>query len=1578
MIGNTPTMLVALLLLLGPMFQGIEVGPVEHPDEFDEKSLDETGLLFSPRGHDLLSNVGGYFTENLGQYGEGAGSFYCMGDPLSVSMGSGWVAYYHEPSDGAEGVMVKVDFGEEGLIEPIGRMPLSYPTNFLMGNDPSKWVVAARSYREVVYVGIYEGIDLVYRFEEGKLKYDFMVEPFADISQIQMRYHGHDDLSIDGANGDLVIGTSVVNLVDMAPVAFQERQAKEDLVSRYVLLDEGTVSFEVDGHDPSLPLVIDPGLDFSTYLGGNNVEGTASAVDENGNVYLGGHTSSTNFPTTAGVISKDHKGIRDAFVCKLKADGSDLIFSTFIGTSEDDAGLGIALDDAKNIVLAGVTLGTDFPTTSGAFQTKLKGRGDAFVLKLNHNGSRIIFSTLLGGSDTEVESALEPAMMSNGDVMVVGITDSSDFPGVTGCYDPSANGGIDTFAARVNHNGTQLLKATYLGGDGMDFCWWKPLEVDEQDEVYIAYATDSTDIQTSQDAFQRVNKGYNDTALIKLDGNLTEMRYSTYLGGSDHDGPSSLEVDDSGCAYVVGWTWSLRYPTTPGAYDVTYDWSQHMEGFITKMKPDGSAPEFSTYFGNEGEESLIDVSLGDNGFVYFTMFSNSTRLPTTEFAYSDTNNGKWDTYLGVLDGENQTIRYGTFIGGSEDEGDTAMVHVQGNKVTIADHTWSADYPVTPGAFQRQSTFNGDLVVARFDVALSDPHLSSPPVNLTARLVDATVELEWSPPLDKGGYNLWGYWLFRGEANGTMTRLRELGPLATNHTDPPPELGKTYYYNISAFSPAGESGRSNTVNVTFVLPPGPPTGLEAEAGCGTVRLHWTSPAFTGGLPVGFHVFKGTTSTNTEHLISLGAVEEFTDDAVVSGQTYYYKVAAFNSMGNSSFTPVVQAFPMGPPDMPLNTIATPGDMSIELRWEPPYNDGGRAISGYEILRGFDPVSLSSLVILNGTTQSFIDGSLQTGVTYFYAVRAINELGTGPMGLIVNATPTGPPGIPFTFEVIAGDGHVRLSWESPVDDGGSPILGFTIHRGLSRAQLVTLAHVDGANQTFNDTGLMNGQALFYAVSAFNLVGDGPRTSVIEATPQGLPDAPGNVVAWAGHGVVHLTWLRPNRDGGSDVTHYAIYRGTAPEELEPLVTLDQSRLSYDDTDVSLGTTYHYAVAAVTAVGEGPLSGSVSGTPFTVPSAPTDLEVDYDNGAVVLSWTLPGDDGGNAIGSYRVYRGTDPSLMALLVEVPFETQLVDSNVVPGTTYYYVVSALNEAGEGAWTQAMAAYPALPIKTPGPPHSLKGSVDGEVVVLTWFPPLDIGGSPVSGYVIFRGPSGNDLREVARVGDVLMYRDKGRDADRTYHYAVTAENSFGTGELSEVVQVHIEASDVVLPPLTPLLLFVIVIVVIFGILLGASLASEPFKYSMTLLLLPLFTRFTRDQVLDNKNRHAIHGLIIDNPGIHFNAIIKEYNLPLGVATYHLDVLEREEFIQSVRDGRRKCFYTTDTKIPNGGLRKTPEEIRKTVMVLVKERPGISQKQLIRELGVDRKTLGYHISMLLREDMLRSSKQGRFTVYHPNKRK
>jgi hypothetical protein len=269
------------------------------------------------------------------------------------------------------------------LLEGRGELPGRY--NYLMGNDPSHWHTDVPAYGALRYHGLYPGVDVEVKEHAGRLEYDLLLEPGADLRRIVVRCEGAQSLSLD-EDGSLVAATAAGPLTQPKPATYQIGASGEwmPVDCSFLILDEEHFGFEARSWDPHAPLVIDPGLTYSTFLGGSNQDvAFAIAVDSGGAAYVTGQTASSDFPTTPGAFDTSRNGgIYDAFVTKLDASGSALVYSLLFGGSDNELAYGLAMDGAGAACVTGWTDSSDFPTTPGAFDTSFNSR-EAFVTKFN-------------------------------------------------------------------------------------------------------------------------------------------------------------------------------------------------------------------------------------------------------------------------------------------------------------------------------------------------------------------------------------------------------------------------------------------------------------------------------------------------------------------------------------------------------------------------------------------------------------------------------------------------------------------------------------------------------------------------------------------------------------------------------------------------------------------------------------------------------------------------------------------------------------------------------------------------------------------------------------------------------------------------------------------------------------------------------------------------------------------------------------------------------------------------------------------------------------------------------------------
>ncbi len=422
------------------------------------------------------------------------------------------------------GVAFQVEFlGGGANVGPQGEVPQVGRVNYLIGSQPSDWSTDRPTYKELVYHGIYSGIDARFGFADSLLKSEFVIAPGGDPTAVRLRYTGLGSPQID-LQGDLRFASEHGEFFEKSPTAFQMRgTTRVEIPARFTISVDGSVGFSVGAFDPTLALIIDPLVAYSSYIGGHGDSvATAVAVDPSGNVYVAGWTDSQDLKVTSP-FQRFNAGSVDAFVLKLNPAGNTLLYATYIGGTGDDRAYGIAVDSAGNAVLTGSTTSSNFPTHV-PIQSGLLGSRDAFVLKLNAAGNSLTFSTYLGGAGQETGYGV--ALDSQGNAYVTGDTNSSNFPTKTP-FQVSNNGGQDAFVVKMSSAGV-LTYGTYLGGSGNEHA--TAIAVDSAGSAYITGGTFSSNFPIAN-AFQAANAGGQDAFVTKLGSAGNSLGYSTYLGG---------------------------------------------------------------------------------------------------------------------------------------------------------------------------------------------------------------------------------------------------------------------------------------------------------------------------------------------------------------------------------------------------------------------------------------------------------------------------------------------------------------------------------------------------------------------------------------------------------------------------------------------------------------------------------------------------------------------------------------------------------------------------------------------------------------------------------------------------------------------------------------------------------------------------------------------------------------------------------------------------------------------------------------------------------------------------------------
>ena len=619
--------------------------------------------------------------------------------------------------------------------------------NYFIGRDPSGWQSNIPTYGAVIYRDLYPGIDLLYYGNEGHLKREFRIVTGADPGSIAFRYNGISGISVDG-DGSLNITTVHGAFRESPPVSYQDIGGQRVNVSvRYAVTSPESARLVTGLYNPAYPLIIDPKLDYSTFYGGTSNDGglrtslrgeieqrDSVTVDTNGNAYVTGYTQSHDFRVTSGVYQTTAGGLgnatdQDAFVLKLNPAGSSPVWATYLGGLGDDAGDAIAVDASGNVVVTGFTESTNFPTTAGAFNTGPPVSFDAFVTKLNSDGSALIFSTYFGGND--VDQAMGVAMDSAMNVYITGGTASDNFPTTPGVVNTTniAGGGTNTiFVAKLKPDGSAPIYSTYYGGgseaDGHS------IAIDSDGNAYVIGHTSATNFPTSTGAFQTARTGGEEAVIVKLNPTATGVIFSTYFGGSSNEFGNFIAVNDTTRNITfTGQTASTNLPITSGAANTTKIGGT--DAFVAEMNPAGSALIYSTYYGGTGDDFGVGLALDPSGDAYVAGYTASSNFRVTSDAFQKTyGGGAFDPFLLRLNPSGSSPVYSTYFGGSaEDDAFGIALDLSGNAYVVGS-TFSNNFPNTTGAANRSfigSSGNSDAFIFKF---FMNPPISNFTANTT--------------------------------------------------------------------------------------------------------------------------------------------------------------------------------------------------------------------------------------------------------------------------------------------------------------------------------------------------------------------------------------------------------------------------------------------------------------------------------------------------------------------------------------------------------------------------------------------------------------------------------------------------------------------------------------------------------------------------------------------------------------------------------------------------------------------------------------------------------------------------------
>ena len=672
-----------------------------------------TSTSIEHRAREAMAGMPLQFIPNTGR-APGEVAFYLPGSHTSVWFTpQGLTASLSMPGQGSDRWTVALDFIGAAPVVPIGTGPSSSNVSYFNGS-PDRWATGVPAFTAVTYPQLWPGIDLTYTGRDGRLKYEFVVHPGADPSQIRLAYRGAGAPALN-PGGDLVLTTPAGAVTDERPYTYQQvGGARQQVASAYALGEGGahTYGFAVGHYDTTLPLVIDPAvLVRSGYIGSTGFEhALGAATDASGSLYVTGETNGTeaSFPVTVGPDT-GYNGTGDAFVAKITPDGSGFAYVGYIGGNGFDQGMGIAVDGTGAAYISGMTGSTEatFPVTGGPDTTYNGGERDAFVAKVSPDGAGLEYAGYIGGAANDLARGI--AVDSTGAAYLTGQTNSTEatFP-VAGGVDNTYNGGAnDAFVAKVNPDGTGLQYAGYIGGNDDDLGFG--LAIDAAGAAYVSGQAASTQatfpVATGPDL--TFNGGFFDAFVTKVNPGGSGLAYSGYIGGNGLDGSYAIAVDSAGAAYLTGGTISAgaTFPVA-GGLDATYNGGL-TDAFVAKVVPSGANLAYAGYLGGAGYDVGFGIAVDASGAAYVTgeTASTQTTFPVTGGPDATFNGGGLDAFASKIRPDGSGLEYSGFIGGAGYDQGLALTLGTGGELYVVGET-SSTPPSFPVATGPDLTYNG--------------------------------------------------------------------------------------------------------------------------------------------------------------------------------------------------------------------------------------------------------------------------------------------------------------------------------------------------------------------------------------------------------------------------------------------------------------------------------------------------------------------------------------------------------------------------------------------------------------------------------------------------------------------------------------------------------------------------------------------------------------------------------------------------------------------------------------------------------------------------------------------------------
>ncbi len=975
----------------------------------------------------------------------------------------------------------------------------------------------------------------------------------------------------------------------------------------------------------------------ATYYGGAGTDAVVNlVVDGTGYCYIGGWTSSEDLPITNNNIDDDYSGGDiSAFLFKINPMMSQLSYSTYISTAEDDRINGLDVDEAGNAYITGMTRSDEFPLSSDPLDSTYEGSSECFFMKINSNCNQILYSSFLGGSDGEGGYGLE--LDSDGNIWLTGITYSDGFPATSGVYQTTNKGGGDIFVTQLNGTDFTIMKSTFIGGSSRD----GPIDMvlDPFNRVTIVGDLSSMDFPVTSDAIQSVYKGgSNDGFVVSISYDLKDLLYSTYIGGDGwFDATLSVYSDPNGHICFTGWTDNASIPTSLGAYDRTHNGFE--DAYIMGLSLD-TPPTIPRNFKARTGGGFVEMTWTDPddhgsqdlaGFQLFKLVNATGIIETID--------------LGLVNIYN----------------DTDVVN--GNEYK---------YWLRASNLAVNSLPTGVISVIPLDVP-------SAPLGFDVISGIKMITIEWSPPLEDGGTFITGF-VIEKEWNDTEMVSIHFGPGEFELVDQDVIAGIEYNYCIRAINIVGRSEQS--VHKTGIAKdvPTSPRNLTAVSGDEFNQLTWEKPENSRGSIINnFNLYRIMEEDQARLLKVLGPNSlSYNDTQVINGIGYSYYITAVNQIGESIPSETILAVPMCRPSIPLFFKVHAGNGEAIIEWERPINDGGSPITGYEILRKISDLEVR--IEISDDVFTYVDGGLENGLVHSYSLRAVSDVGKSDWTDQIEVIPLTIPSTPELKLISNSDQHVLVRWNEVNNTGGSPIIGYRIYRYQSGDPLM-IAEVDASTFEFNDTKILPRLEYAYIVSAYNIHGESDLSKEIRVMTYGIPSEPLDPIIQQGDGILILSWVGPISDGGSPLIAFIIERIEIESGDLTEIEVDPGTVPYEDLSVVPGKEYQYSISAKNQIGTGPSSDQIKSYAFRIPYKIESFEVVRYKDRIELTWDQVDDEGTGEM-KIIIERSVDGGDFFQIVDLESDVSLfIDKNVRSGVEYNYRIYTSNDIGASEHVQS---------------------------------------------------------------------------------------------------------------------------------------------------------------------------------------------------------------------------------------------------------------------------------------------------------